>query len=111
MTGSPPHAAQAPVQPHTRVQTKLTIADGQQMVSLLGSHDEILKLIGGSVGRDTPGRGNEITIPGKPADNVKAERIFGELIDLIEKGEPLPADGARRPVGMIEQGTAERPAE
>jgi len=111
MTGSPPHAAQAPVQPHTRVQTKLTIADAQQMVSLLGSHDEILKLIERSVASDIHVRGNEITISGEPADNVKAERIFAELIELVEKGETLTVDAVRRTVGMIEQGTTERPAE
>ena len=40
-----------------------------------------------------------------------AERIFAELIELIEKGETLTADAVRRTVGMLEQGTAERPAE
>ena len=49
--------------------------------------------------------------PATPADNALAERIFGELLELIEKGETLTADAVRRTVGMLEQGTTERPAE
>ena len=112
MTGSPPHAA--PTQAtaaQPRAQTKITVADPQQMVNLLGSNDEILKLVERLVASDIHVRGNEITISGDPADNAKAERIFAELIELIEKGETLTADAARRTVGMLEQGTAERPAE
>jgi phosphate starvation-inducible PhoH-like protein len=113
MTGSPPHAApaQAPTQAKPRAQTKITVADPQQMVNLLGSHDEILKVIERSVASDIHVRGNEITISGDPAENAKAERIFAELLELVEKGETLTADAARRTVGMLEQGTAERPAE
>ncbi len=113
MTGSPPHTAQTPTQTQaqTRVQTKITVADPQKMVSLLGSNDEILKLVERSVASDVHVRGNEITISGEPADNAKAERIFAELIELIEKGETLTSDAVRRTVGMLEQGTSERPAE
>ncbi len=111
MTGSSPSAAAQPVTDAAGVQTKITVADPQRMVSLLGSHDEILKLIERSVRSDIHVRGNEITISGAPADNAKAERIFAELIELIEKGETLTPDAVRRTVGMLEQGGAERPAE
>jgi phosphate starvation-inducible PhoH-like protein len=105
MTGSPLHSAQP------RVQTKITVADPQKMVSLLGSNDEILKLVERAVASDVHVRGNEITISGEAADNARAERLFTELIELIEKGETLTEDAVRRTVGMLEQGTAERPAE
>jgi phosphate starvation-inducible PhoH-like protein len=81
------------------------------MVSLLGSHDEILKLVERSVRSDIHVRGNEITISGAPVDNAKTERIFAELMELIEKGETLTVDAVRRTVGMLEQGSAERPAD
>jgi phosphate starvation-inducible PhoH-like protein len=93
------------------VQTKITVPDPQQMVNLLGSNDEILRYVERLVASDIHVRGNEITISGDPADNAKAERIFAELIELVEKGETLTADAARRTVGMLEQGTTERPAE
>src|SRR5256885_6184320 len=94
-----------------RVQTKITLADGQQMVNLLGARDDVLRLIERSLKSDIHVRGNEITITGTPADNALAERVFAELLELVQKGEILPLDAARRVVSMLEQGTAERPAD
>ncbi|MCX4388899.1 PhoH family protein [Micromonospora peucetia] len=104
MTGTPP-----PGPP--RVQTRITVPDSKIMVNLLGAGDEILRLVERSVGSDVHVRGNEITITGAPADNALTERIFSELLELIEKGETLTTDAVRRTVGMLEQGGAERPAE
>ncbi len=81
------------------------------MVQLLGTGDKVLRLIEKAVPSDIMVRGNEITISGAPADNALAERLFGELLELIEKGETLTEDAVRRTVDMLTQGTAERPAE
>ncbi|HEY2949868.1 MAG TPA: PhoH family protein [Micromonosporaceae bacterium] len=105
MTGSPPPAVP------TRAQTKITVSDPHAMVSLLGAGDEILRLVERSVASDVHVRGNEITITGSPADNALAERVFGELLELIEKGETLTTDAVRRTVGMLSEGTSERPAD
>jgi phosphate starvation-inducible PhoH-like protein len=105
MTDSPPRPA-AP-----RVQTKITVPDPHTMVSLLGAGDELLRLIERSVSSDVHVRGNEITITGSPADNALAERVFSELLELIERGETLTTDAVRRTVGMLTEGTTERPAE
>src|SRR2546423_8601656 len=94
-----------------RVQTKITVADGQQMVNLLGARDDVLRLVERSLKSDIHVRGNEITITGTPADNALAERVFAELLELVQKGEILTLDAARRVVSMLEQGTAERPAD
>ena len=113
-TSPPPSAAPAESGPSAaaaRVQTKITIPDAQQMVSLLGAGDEILKLIEKSLASDIHVRGNEITVSGNPADNALAERVFAELLELIQKGQTLTADAVRRTVGMLQEGTAERPAE
>ncbi|SCL42026.1 phosphate starvation-inducible protein PhoH [Micromonospora pallida] len=104
MTGTPPPGT-------SRAQTRITVPDPKIMVNLLGAGDEILRLIERSVHSDVHVRGNEITITGAPADNALAERLFGELIELIEKGETLTTDAVRRTVGMLEQGGTERPAE
>src|SRR3712207_4598254 len=105
MTGTTPSSGE------TRVQTRITVPDPQIMVNLLGAGDELLRLIERSVTSDVHVRGNEITITGSPGDNVLAERVFTELLELIQKGETLTSDAVRRTVGMLEQGTAERPAE
>ncbi|MGH3681374.1 MAG: PhoH family protein [Natronosporangium sp.] len=97
--------------PHSRAQTKITVEDPQAMVSLLGTADETLKLVERSLSSDILVRGNEITITGTPADNALAERLFAELLELVEKGETLTADSVRRTVDMLESGSAERPAE
>ena len=94
-----------------RVQTKISVADPKIMVNLLGAKDEILRLIERTLASDVHVRGNEITVTGSPADNATAERLFSELIELIEKGETLTVDAVRRTVAMLEQNTSERPAE
>jgi phosphate starvation-inducible PhoH-like protein len=94
-----------------RAISKITIDDPHTMVKLLGAGDEILKLVERSVASDVHVRGNEITITGQAADNALVERIFSELLELVQKGEPLTADAVRRTVGMLQQGTTERPAE
>ena len=96
---------------HPRVTTKITVPDPQLMVNLLGAGDELLRLVERALASDIHVRGNEITITGAPVDNALAERVFAEMLELIEKGETLTADSVRRTVGMLEQGTAERPAE
>jgi phosphate starvation-inducible protein PhoH and related proteins len=102
-----PDGAGVPV----RAQTRISVSDPQIMVNLLGAGDEILRLIERAMNSDVHVRGNEITITGAPADNALAERLFSELIELIEKGETLTVDAVRRTVAMLEQDTSERPAE
>src|SRR5215218_4161873 len=94
-----------------RVQTRISVSDPKIMVNLLGAKDEILRLIERTLASDVHVRGNEITITGDPAENATAERLFSELIELIEKGETLSVDAVRRTVAMLEQNTTERPAE
>jgi phosphate starvation-inducible protein PhoH and related proteins len=102
-----PDGAGVPV----RAQTRISVSDPKIMVNLLGAGDEILRLIERAMVSDVHVRGNEITITGTPADNALAERLFSELIELIEKGETLTVDAVRRTVAMLEQDTSERPAE
>ncbi|SNY35172.1 phosphate starvation-inducible protein PhoH [Paractinoplanes atraurantiacus] len=110
MTGTP-NPSSAGSSSSARVQTKISVADPKIMVNLLGAKDEILRLIERTLASDVHVRGNEITITGDPAENATAERLFSELIELIEKGETLSVDSVRRTVAMLEDETAERPAE
>jgi phosphate starvation-inducible PhoH-like protein len=106
-TETPDGAAGGPV----RAQTRISVSDPKIMVNLLGAGDEILRLIEHAMNSDVHVRGNEITITGAPAENALAERLFSELVELIEKGETLTVDAVRRTVAMLEQDTSERPAE
>ncbi len=108
MTTSP---SPSPAEPaDARVQTKITV-DPQQMVSLLGARDEVLRRIEEALAADVHVRGNEISLSGTPADVAMAERVFAELTDLLGKGGTLTGDSVRRIVGMLVDGSAERPAD
>src|SRR4029453_1710009 len=110
MTGTP-NPSSAGSSGAARVQTRITVSDPKIMVNLLGAKDEILRLIERTLTSDVHVRGNEITITGEPADNATAERLFSELIELIEKGEMLSVDAVRRTLDMLEANPGERPAE
>jgi phosphate starvation-inducible PhoH-like protein len=81
------------------------------MVSLLGSADEILRLIEAEVDADIHVRGNEIAVTGQPADNAFAVRVFDELIALLGTGQQLRPDSVRRVIAMLRSGDGERPAD
>jgi phosphate starvation-inducible PhoH-like protein len=81
------------------------------MVSLLGSGDELLRLLESELTADVHVRGNEITITGQPADNAFAVRVVDELIALLNTGQALRPDSVRRVVGMLRSGGSESPAD
>jgi phosphate starvation-inducible PhoH-like protein len=81
------------------------------MVSLLGSRDELLRVIEASLDSDVHVRGNEITITGAPAENAIAVRLFEELLELIRAGQHLTPDSVSRALGILTADTGERPAE
>jgi len=111
MTGTP-NPSSAGSSGAARVQTKISVNDPKIMVNLLGAKDEILRLVERTLASDVHVRGNEITVTGDPAENAIAERLFAELIELIERGETLSVDSVRRTVAMLEDGEpGERPAE
>jgi phosphate starvation-inducible PhoH-like protein len=83
----------------------------QAMVALLGSRDELLRVIEKSLDSDVHVRGNEITITGAAADNAIAVRLFEELLELIKSGQYLTPDAVTRALGILTADTGERPAE
>ncbi|MCZ2824574.1 MULTISPECIES: PhoH family protein [unclassified Modestobacter] len=93
------------------VRTSITVPDSVSMVALLGSGDELLRLVETELAADVHVRGNEIAITGQPADNAFAVRVFDELIALLATGQALRPDSVRRVVGMLRAGGSERPAD
>jgi len=81
------------------------------MLSLLGSGDELLRVIENAVNADFHVRGNEITITGPAAETAVASRLFDELIELVASGAPLSADSIEHSVSMLRRKTGARPAE
>jgi phosphate starvation-inducible protein PhoH and related proteins len=93
------------------VRTTITVPDSVPMVALLGSGDELLRLVENEVDTDVHVRGNEIAVTGQPADNAFAVAVFDELIALIGTGQLLRPDSVRRVIGMLRAGGSERPAD
>ncbi|MGY1642077.1 PhoH family protein [Geodermatophilus sp. SYSU D00703] len=93
------------------VRTTITVPDSVPMVALLGTGDELLRLVENEVDTDVHVRGNEIAVTGQPADNAFAVAVFDELIALIGTGQTLRPDSVRRVIGMLRAGGSERPAD
>jgi phosphate starvation-inducible PhoH-like protein len=93
------------------VSTKIVVPGAHSMVSLLGSRDELLKVIEKALASDVHVRGNEITITGAPEDNALAVRLFEELLSLLERGQQLSGDAVERSLAMLQTGGSDRPAE
>ena len=81
------------------------------MVSLLGSRDELLRIIERAFDSDIHVRGNEITITGAGPENAVVAQLFEELIALLERGTTLTADAVERSVTMVRSKESERPVE
>ncbi|MDP9117314.1 MAG: PhoH family protein [Actinomycetota bacterium] len=94
-----------------RVSTVIVVPGEQAMVALLGSRDELLRVIERALDSDVHVRGNEITITGAAADNAIAVRLFEELLDLVKAGQNLTPDAVSRTLGMLTAGTSDHPAE
>jgi phosphate starvation-inducible PhoH-like protein len=94
-----------------RVSTTLVVPGEQAMVSLLGSRDQLLRVIESRLDSDVHVRGNEITITGRAGDNAIAVRLFEELLELIKSGQNLTPDSVTRAYGILTADSGERPAE
>ncbi|MCW2615654.1 MAG: phosphate starvation-inducible protein PhoH [Frankiales bacterium] len=102
-----PHASSAV----ERVVSKIVVPDDQSMVSLLGSRDEVLRTVERVLVSDVHVRGNEITLTGSAKDNALGVLLFEQLLELLDKGEPLTGDAVERSLGMLRQSDGSRPAE
>ncbi|MBV9314742.1 MAG: PhoH family protein [Pseudonocardia sp.] len=93
-------------------QSRITVPESA-LLALLGSRDENLRTTENLLEADIHVRGNELTLSGPPAEVAFAERVFGELITLAERGQQLGPDAVRRTVAMLtdEQAEGESPAE
>jgi phosphate starvation-inducible protein PhoH and related proteins len=92
-------------------QVRIVIPEEQPMISLLGSGDELLRVIENAVKADFHVRGNEITITGSAGETAVAARLFEELTELVAGGAQLTSDSIEHSVSMLRRKTGIRPAE
>ena len=94
-----------------QTQVKVLVPGNHPMVSLLGTRDELLKLIEAAFESTVFVRGNEITITGEQADAERVARLFEELLNLLEQGNALTAETVGRSIDMLRGGEAVRPSD
>jgi phosphate starvation-inducible protein PhoH and related proteins len=94
-----------------RVSTTVVIPGDQAMVALLGSRDELLRVLEQILDSDVHVRGNEITITGAAADNAIATRLIEQLLELVRAGETLTPDAVTRSHAMLTADSEARPAD
>ena len=82
------------------VRSRMAVPD-TALLALLGSRDESLRTAEELLDADVHVRGNEITLSGRPGDVAFAERVFGELISLAQRGQHVGPDTVRRTVEML----------
>ena len=88
----------------------MLVPGNHSMVSLLGTRDELLKLIEAAFESTVFVRGNEITITGEQTDAERVARLFEELITLMEQGDALTADTVGRSIDIIRGDGTARPS-
>ncbi len=94
----------------TQVKVNVQVPGNHAMVSLLGTRDELLKLIEAAFESTVFVRGNEITIAGEREDAERVARLFQELISLLDQGNALTAETVGRSIDMVREGGGERPS-
>src|SRR6202000_2822321 len=81
------------------------------MGGLLGSRDEILRVIEREFAADIHVRGNEITVTGRPEETALVSGLCEELLELQANGAELSPDAVERAAGMLRRERGVRPAE
>ena len=92
-----------------QTQVKVLVPGSHSMVSLLGTRDELLKLIEAAFESTVFVRGNEITISGEQRDAERVARLFEEMINLLEQGSSLTAETVGRSIDMVRGDEEVRP--
>ena len=94
-----------------QTQVKVLVPGSHSMVSLLGTRDELLKLIEAAFESTVFVRGNEITISGEQRDAERVARLFEEMINLLEQGNALTAETVGRSIDIVRGDEELRPSD
>jgi phosphate starvation-inducible PhoH-like protein len=92
-------------------QVNVLVPHNHSMVSLLGTRDELLKLVEGAFESAVFVRGNEITVTGERQDAERVARLFEELLRLLDRGTSLTPELVTRSIEMVQEGAAVRPSD
>lgn len=110
-TGEPTNPPQTAATTLQVVTISFEVPSTTPMVTLLGIRDEYLRLIESAVTTQIDVRGNTITVAGQQGEVAFTQRVFDEMLALLQSGHELSADVVRRSIGMMRQDAHQRPAD
>jgi phosphate starvation-inducible protein PhoH and related proteins len=91
---------------------KVLVPGEHAMVSLLGTGDELLRVIEDASPATVHVRGNEVTISAPdPAETARVARMFEELVLLLERGHTIDRATVGQVVRMVRADGDERPSD
>lgn len=90
---------------------KTTVPDHHAMVNLLGTRDELLKLVEAAFDVEILVRGNDITVTGADDEAAKVVHLFGELVRLLDRGQVLDEANVGATIEMVRRAEHGSPAE
>ena len=95
----------------TPTTVKTTIPDHHAMVTVLGTGDELLKLVEQAFDVEILVRGNDITVTGDEATNAKVLHLFGEFVKLLDRGQGLDESNVTATIAMVQRAEHPSPSE
>ena len=94
----------------SRTQVKILVPGHHDMVRLVGTRDELLKIVEAAFDTTILVRGNEIVITGEPREADRVSKLFEELLELVEQGHILTSESVGRSIELIKSSSAESPS-
>jgi phosphate starvation-inducible PhoH-like protein len=102
----------SPITTPTDITTTIVIPASLDMVSILGSGDELVRVVErGFPGVDLHVRGNQFTLTGAAAEVALVDRVVGEMLAIVRTGQGLTADQVERLITMLRESDTTRPAD
>ncbi len=96
----------------TITQVKTTVPGHHAMVSLLGSGDELLRLVERSFADvEILVRGNEITVTGPEDDTASVVEVFTEFVKLLDRGQILDEGNVAQTITIVRDAEHPSPAD
>ena len=89
---------------------KILVPGHHDMVRLVGTRDELLKIVEAAFDTDILVRGNEIVITGEPREADRVSRLFEELLALVDQGHVLTSESVGRSIDLIKTSGGQSPS-
>ncbi len=95
--------------PSTSIKT--SVPTRHSMMSLLGTRDELLKLVEEAFDVQLLVRGNDITVSGPQPETEAVVHLFGELTRVLDNSQELDEANVRATIAMVRGGEHPHPSE